>query len=290
MIKQICEFCGKEFEEYPSDNRKFCNKECYWKSMKGLIPWNKGKKGLKFGKRLKLRIIKHCENCGINMNVHPKRKFCDRCKRQKKNNHAKEYQQRLEIKIKKKEYNEKHKEKNKERMKRYFKQRYQKNRENILKKQKEYYESHKNKLKPTLKQKEKKSIYNKKYREKNRDLIRIWSREHENKRKKEDKQYCLIHRLRNALLKALKIYTKTGKIMSSKDYGIDYKAIIEYLKPFPENLENYQIHHIKPLFTFKFINPDGSTNFLEVSKAFSPENHKWLTIEEHRKINHKELI
>ena len=68
--------------------------------------------------------------------------------------------------------------------------------------------------------------------------------------------------------------------MTSKKYGINYQAIIEYLKPLPENLSNYHIHHIKPLFTFDF------NNLEEIKKAFAPENHKLLLIEEHRKLNH----
>ena len=91
--------------------------------------------------------------------------------------------------------------------------------------------------------------------------------------------------LRNSLRKMLKLYTKTGKIHQSGEYGVDYKAIIEYLKPFPEDLSNYEIHHKKPLFTFNFVNKDGSTNLKEVSKAFAPDNHKWLTIKEHKEIH-----
>lgn len=75
--------------------------------------------------------------------------------------------------------------------------------------------------------------------------------------------------------------------MTSKQYGIDYKAIIEHLKPFPKDYltskNKYHIHHIKPLHTFNFIHKDGSTKLKEVQRAFSPTNHKWLTIKEHKK-------
>lgn len=68
--------------------------------------------------------------------------------------------------------------------------------------------------------------------------------------------------------------------MSSKRYGINYQKIIEHLKPFPEDLSKYHIDHIRPLCSFQFINLDGSTNLDEVKKAFSPENHQWLTVQE----------
>ena len=76
--------------------------------------------------------------------------------------------------------------------------------------------------------------------------------------------------------------------MTSKQYGISYQAIIEYLEPLPENLQNYEHHHIKPLFTFDFINKDGSTNLEEVRKAWKPENLILVTKEEHKEI-HKKL-
>ena len=49
------------------------------------------------------------------------------------------------------------------------------------------------------------------------------------------------------------------------------------------NINDYEIHHIKELSSFNFKNEDGSPNFEEIKKAFAPENHQLLTIEEHRK-------
>ncbi len=65
--------------------------------------------------------------------------------------------------------------------------------------------------------------------------------------------------------------------MSSKEYGVDYKAIIRHLKPFPEHISNFHIDHIKPLCSFDLTNPS------EVKKAFSPENHQWLLAEDNLK-------
>jgi len=110
-------------------------------------------------------------------------------------------------------------------------------------------------------------------------------------RRESDKNYNISNRLRSKLNCTLKHYVKTGKIYSSKYYGVDYKAIIEHLEPFPKDYltskNKYHIHHIKPLHTFNFINTNGTANLKEVSKAFAPENHKWLTIEEHKEIHRK---
>lgn len=179
-----------------------------------------------------------------------------------------------------KKYREKHSEKIKE---------YKiKNKENIKEYSKDYRKENKDKIK--------------KYSEENREIIkasqieyhkspkvRKRKRDYSRNKKKEDKNYRISCNLRIRTIEALNKYTKTGKIMSSEKYGIDYKAIIEHLKPFPENIELYNIHHDKPIFRFSFINKDGSTNLEEIRKAFAPENHKWMTIEEHRKLNHFEL-
>lgn len=142
-------------------------------------------------------------------------------------------------------------------------------------------------IKSKRKWREKNKKYNKKYYKKNKKRIGKKQIEYEKKKMKQDKNFNIQKKLRNRLRNALREFTKTGKIMSYKKYGINYKAIIEHLKPFPKNLKNYEIHHIKPLFTFNFINKDGSTNLKEVGKAFLPENHRWVTIKEHKKIHNK---
>lgn len=91
----------------------------------------------------------------------------------------------------------------------------------------------------------------------------------------EHKTRCKEYRIKNKE-EILKMSTKTGKIMTSKKYGIDYKAIIEHLKPFLADISLYHMDHIKPLRSFNFVNKDGSTNLEEVRKANVPTNFQWL--------------
>lgn len=145
----------------------------------------------------------------------------------------------------------------------------EKNKEYKKRRDKEYYEKNKARILKRW------SIY----RQKNRDRInssrrtedfKKRQREHMKIKKVLNVQFKLSERLRKRLTKALAYYTKTGKLYKSKDYGIDYKKIVEHLKPFPENLSGYHIDHIRPLCSFDLTNPE------EVKKAFAPENHQWL--------------
>src|SRR3989344_1132962 len=102
------------------------------------------------------------------------------------------------------------------------------------------------------------------------------SRKDKKLRRQTDINFLIRNRLRRSLNHALTKYSKTGKIMSSKNYGIDWKEIIESLKPFPIDLKKFEIDHIIPMHTFDLTNPE------EVKKAFSPSNLQWLTIKENR--------
>ena len=124
-----------------------------------------------------------------------------------------------------------------------------------------------------------------KYREKRRKYwkdygkrseVRMKIRQKENFRRKIDEEYAIKDRLRRSLNHALTKYSKTGKIMSSKKYGINWEEVIESLKPFPNNITNYEIDHIVPLHKFNL------NNIEEIKKAFSPLNLQWLTMEENR--------
>lgn len=154
----------------------------------------------------------------------------------------KEYIQSPEFKKWRKEYDKKYFEDNEEHIKEYY-QKYN---------QREYVKE-KNRKRATLNS-------HKKYR-----------RKYFRERFLSDKPFFITHKLRNLLYLALKLYSTTGKIKTSKEYGIDWEAVINHLKPFPKDIQNYHIDHIIPLSRFDFNNPE------HIKKAFSPSNHQWLT-------------
>lgn len=104
-----------------------------------------------------------------------------------------------------------------------------------------------------------------------------------NKKRKEDPYFRKTDNLRRRLIRAMRDYTQTGKIMTSREYGIDYNKIIGHLmKNRPEGISDkdlfdfrkWHIDHVMPLSKFDLNNPE------EVKKAFTPENHQWLTAKE----------
>lgn len=193
-----------------------------------------------------------------------KRKEYREKNREKLKEKKREYNSKPEVKKMKSEYGKKYCKENKDKIKKYKKE----NKERIKAYAKKYYHSNKKALM--------------KYREENKEKTNKWLREYRKKKRLLDKEYNIIGRLRSSFYLALKNYTLSGKTKSSNKYGIDYKKIIEHLKPFPKEISKYEIDHIKPLCSFKFINKDGTTNLEEVKKSFAPENLQWLTIKENR--------
>lgn len=126
--------------------------------------------------------------------------------------------------------------------------------------------------------------YRKKYYQKNKERHKILLAKNYQKNKynifekertriKTDPTFAMKKRLRCLLRYALNNYGNGKKFKASK-YGVDYNTIIEHLKPFPENISQYHIDHIKPLCTFNL------TDFKEIKEAFAPENHQWLLAQE----------
>lgn len=219
---------------------------------------------------------------------------------------AKEYYQRT--KIKRKEQMKMYRELNRDKINKQKKEHYKKHRKEIIQQQKIYRQSYKieikkrrtenyQKVKVKIRKKSKLYYINNKdivkdrvktYKRNNRDKVNKRARE----KYKNDPEFLLKERTRGNVKRFFRQYIKTGKIMSSKEYGIDYKSIGDYLleqmkgeEIKKEDIPNFEVHHIKWLSTFKFVNEDGTTNLEEIKKAFAPENHKLLTIEEHKTIH-----
>lgn len=192
------------------------------------------------------------------------RKYSEKNK-EKISKQKKEYVQRSGVKKHKKEYSKQYFQENKRRFKEYSKEYFEKNKEQIKQNQKKYQIINKIQIK----------IKNKEYHQKKEVMKK--RNEYRRRRYNENISFRIESRCRKLLTQALTRFSKTGKIMSSNKYGIDYNAIIECLKPFPKNMENYHIDHIIPVSWFDF------NNLEEIKWAFAPENHQWLTIEENLK-------
>lgn len=95
-------------------------------------------------------------------------------------------------------------------------------------------------------------------------------REYQRRKLNQSNIYKVQMRIRNYVNYSLNKYSKNGKIMSCNKYGIDVNKIIENLKPFPDDIENYHIDHIIPLSSFNL------NNLIQVKMAFYPENLRWL--------------
>ncbi len=266
-----CEWCGGDFVPYKKlPKQRFCNKGCYHK-----IWYQENKKRiLEERKKYYLENIEKIKEKNKKYRQDNKEKLILKNKIYRENNKEKirEYSQRPKSKEKRKVY-EKKRSLNPKRIKynkKYGREYYQKNKEKLDKQNKEWCLKNKEKVKKILK----------KYRKKRK--IRYTK----------DKEFNIRSRLRNLFNGAIKDYINGGKVKSSKDYGIDYLAIIEHLKPFPEDISKFHIDHSKPLCSFQFMNDDGSINLEEVKKAFAPENHHWLLIKKNLRkgsnYNHRE--
>jgi len=206
---------------------------------------------------------RNCLECGLEYSPNSStQKYCFSCGKKKDKEYQKEYKQRPEVKQKDRE-----------------RQRIRRQRPEVKKKGKVYQKKYWKKNKEDLNKKNKERRENniEVYKERDKEYCKN-HREQINKRLKKkwkiNKNFNIRMRLGHLLRYALSTYTKTGKTMNSKKYGIDWGAVIEYLKPFPEDISNYHIDHIKPLCSFNLEDPE------EIKRAFAPENHQWLLAEE----------
>jgi len=206
----------------------------------------------------------------------------------------KEYQQRQEVKKKRKAY-----------MKEYHKKRslnpelkkaeserkrgyYIENKEEIQRRNRGWMEKNKDKFQEYLKKyysiednierrKENSRRWQKNTnKEKYLEGKRLW----ENDKRKTDLNFRMKKNLRLRITQAFHKYSKTGKVRKSKDYNIDYDKIIKKLMskiPTDFNRKSYHIDHIKPCCAFDL------TDTKQVEECFSPENHQWLTVEDNLK-------
>lgn len=171
--------------------------------------------------------------------------------------------------------------KNKNKLQQYHEAYYLKNKEKTIANKKKYYSDNKEIIDKKHKMyyfqnKERINQIKRKYYQKNKDYFIKLGYIRKKEKLKMDPYFKLTEQLRNRVRMAFHHYSKTGKILTAREYGIDYGAIIKYLeksKPDDYTSKKYHIDHIKPLCSF------GLNDLEEVKKAFAPKNHQWLTAE-----------
>jgi len=89
-------------------------------------------------------------------------------------------------------------------------------------------------------------------------------------RRLEDPNFALIESLRSRARSAFKRFCQRGKVRSSKEYGIDYAAIVAHIGACPCCRSDYHVDHVFPLVAFDFTRPE------HIRAAFAPDNHQWL--------------
>lgn len=127
--------------------------------------------------------------------------------------------------------------------------------------------------------------YARKYLEENKDIIKernqrpeaIKRRRNNKKRRlKEDPQYYLREKISTNVRTNLKVHSVTGKAQSCEKYGIDIKAIFDFIGPKP--YDNYTLDHIVPCKAFDLNIPE------HIKLCYSKENLRWcLDVENYSK-------
>lgn len=158
------------------------------------------------------------------------------------------------------------------------KKRYDEKRPEILEQKKEYGAKNKEKISKRNKQrridnKEKIAKSNKNWRENNKEYIRHSHRQYYHKTKT-DQRKLVRSRLGSRLRQAFLYYSKNGKVMSSKKYGIDFDAIFKNIGDCPGDTKLYSLDHIIPMAKFDLDNQE------HVKLSHVPENIQWMLMSE----------
>ncbi|MCK5625134.1 hypothetical protein KAI04_04810 [Candidatus Pacearchaeota archaeon] len=95
------------------------------------------------------------------------------------------------------------------------------------------------------------------------------------KQTQERREISIKNNLRNRLRQIFKRDRLLHELKISKEYGISYENIINKLKPFPKDYNNYQIDHIIPLKLFSAKKPE------RLKYGFGPDNIIWITKDLH---------
>ena len=247
---KVCPICGKEFKARRSID-VYCSKDCYEKSK---VSYRRTHKVLKE------RLEKTCPVCGKKFTGKNSQKiYCSRkCQWQAyRSKHLKELQKKSRD-----HYNS-----NKE----WYKKWEEANRGKRLRQKHEYYISHKEEKKE--------------YVQLNRERIKVNKRNLHHKNK-QNPSYRLLRKCRDFVhrcLKSTKLY-RTSFILGYTPEELKKHLEYNFYGNMNWDVRNWEIHHVKPLDTFNFLNEDGTDNYNVIKEANSLENLVPLFIEDHKKV------
>lgn len=248
--EKICPICGKKFVV----NRRlnvYCSRECYEKSK---VIYRKEHRVLKE------QLEKVCPACGKKFvtNVHNKRYCSRKCQRQDyRSKHLEEIRKKSRANYaKNKEWHKKWEEANREKRTR---QRH------------EYYITHKEEIKEHARL--------------NKERIRINKRNLHHKNKK-NPIYRLLRKCRDFVHRCLnspKLH-RTHSILGYSPEELRNYLESNFYGSMNWEVQNWEIHHIRPLDTFNFLNEDGTDNYDVIREANSLNNLIPLFKEDHKKV------
>jgi len=144
--------------------------------------------------------------------------------------------------------------------KEYYREYYKKNKRKYLQSIRKYQKSEKGKKK--IKEYLKKYYQSEQFKKKNKERY---------KKNRSSPTWSVNERLRLYQFKAL---NNCNNLAGRK--FINRKEIIKHLRPFPKEMQQYEIDHIIPISNFDLTKKE------DIIKAFSPENHQWLQKWENR--------
>ena len=247
---KICPICGKKFIAQRSID-VYCSRECYEHSKVNYRNEHKV---------IRESVNKVCPWCGKEFvtKVH-KKIYCSRECKEKAYNYSHREQQRQKARI----YYAKNKDK--------YKNWEEANREKRLRQKHEYYLNHKEEKKE--------------YAELNKERIRVNKRNLHHKNKK-DPNYRLLRKCRDFVHRCLtstKLY-RTHSILGYTPEDLRRHLENNFYGDMNWEVQNWEIHHIKPLDTFNFVNEDGTDNYDAIREANCLSNLIPLLKEDHKQV------
>ena len=248
--EKVCPICGKKFTTCRSAD-VYCSKECYEESKVIYRHTHKV---------IKEQVKKTCPVCGKEfIGKNSRRTYCSRKCQYKayKDVHLEEI-----LKKSRARYHE-----NKE----YYKKWEEANKEKRARQRHEYYIAHKEEIKERA--------------ELNKERRRVNSRNLYHKNKK-DPNYRLLRKCRDFVHRCLtskKLYS-TRKVLGYTPNDLREHLEANFYGNMNWEVQNWEIHHIRPLTTFNFLNEDGTDNYEAIKEANCLDNLIPLLEEDHKKL------